>query len=216
MLQSKKISKSFGEINVLNNIDLKVDFGSIVSIYGPSGAGKSTLLYILSTLDTPDSGNVYFDSLAINELNGDQLSNFRNKKIGFIFQFHNLLEEFNVIENVCLPGYVSSNNHKLIQNKAEELLDDLGLSNRLHHKPNHLSGGEQQRVAIARSLINSPEIVFADEPTGNLDSKNSKNFIGIIKKLNETLNQTFVIVTHNKDFIKISDQSYTINKGKIS
>ena len=216
MLQAKKISKSFGEINVLNNIDLKVDFGSIVSIYGPSGAGKSTLLYILSTLDTPDSGNVYFDSLAINELNGDQLSNFRNQKIGFIFQFHNLLEEFNVIENVCLPGYVSSNNQKLIQNKAEELLDDLGLSNRLHHKPNHLSGGEQQRVSIARSLINSPEIVFADEPTGNLDSKNSKNFIGIIKKLNETLNQTFVIVTHNKDFIKISDQSYTINKGKIS
>jgi len=145
-----------------------------------------------------------------------ELSNFRNKKIGFIFQFHNLIEEFNVLENVCLPGYVSSSNFNEIKLKAEQLLVDLGLSDRLYHKPNHLSGGEQQRVAIARSLINSPDIVFADEPTGNLDSKNSKNFIEIIKKLNKKLNQTFVIVTHNKDFIKISDKSYKINKGKIS
>ena len=145
-----------------------------------------------------------------------ELSIFRNKKIGFIFQFHNLIEEFNVLENVCLPGYVSSSNFNEIKLKAEQLLVDLGLSDRLYHKPNHLSGGEQQRVAIARSLINSPDIVFADEPTGNLDSKNSKNFIEIIKKLNKKLNQTFVIVTHNKDFIKISDKSYKINKGKIS
>ena len=145
-----------------------------------------------------------------------ELSNFRNKKIGFIFQFHNLIEEFNVLENVCLPGYVSSSNNRDTENKAKELLKELGLSSRLNHKPNQLSGGEQQRVAIARSLINSPDIVFADEPTGNLDSKNSKNFIEIIKKLNKKLNQTFVIVTHNKDFIKISDKSYKINKGKIS
>ena len=216
MLEAKKISKSFGKINVLKNIDLKVEKGSIVSIYGNSGAGKSTLLYVLSTLDIPDFGKVYFENQSISNLKEKELSNFRNKKIGFIFQFHNLIEEFNVLENVCLPGYVSSSNFNKIKLKAEQLLVDLGLSDRLYHKPNHLSGGEQQRVAIARSLINSPDIVFADEPTGNLDSKNSKNFIEIIKKLNKKLNQTFVIVTHNKDFIKISDKSYKINKGKIS
>ena len=216
MLEAKKISKSFGKINVLKNIDLKVEKGSIVSIYGNSGAGKSTLLYVLSTLDIPDFGEVYFENQSISNLKEKELSIFRNKKIGFIFQFHNLIEEFNVLENVCLPGYVSSSNFNKIKLKAEQLLVDLGLSDRLYHKPNHLSGGEQQRVAIARSLINSPDIVFADEPTGNLDSKNSKNFIEIIKKLNKKLNQTFVIVTHNKDFIKISDKSYKINKGKIS
>ena len=216
MLVAKKISKSFGKINVLKNIDLKVEKGSIVSIYGNSGAGKSTLLYVLSTLDIPDFGEVYFENQSISNLKEKELSIFRNKKIGFIFQFHNLIEEFNVLENVCLPGYVSSSNFNEIKLKAEQLLVDLGLSDRLYHKPNHLSGGEQQRVAIARSLINSPDIVFADEPTGNLDSKNSKNFIEIIKKLNKKLNQTFVIVTHNKDFIKISDKSYKINKGKIS
>ena len=216
MLEAKKISKSFGKINVLKNIDLKVEKGSIVSIYGNSGAGKSTLLYVLSTLDIPDFGEVYFENQSISNLKEKELSNFRNKKIGFIFQFHNLIEEFNVLENVCLPGYVSSSNFIEIKLKAEQLLVDLGLSDRLYHKPNHLSGGEQQRVAIARSLINSPDIVFPDDPTGNLDSKNSKNFIEIIKKLNKKLNQTFVIVTHNKDFIKISDKSYKINKGKIS
>ena len=216
MLEAKNISKSFGKINVLKNIDLKVEKGSIVSIYGNSGAGKSTLLYVLSTLDIPDFGKVYFENQSISNLKEKELSNFRNKKIGFIFQFHNLIEEFNVLENVCLPGYVSSSNNRDTENKAKELLKELGLSSRLNHKPNQLSGGEQQRVAIARSLINSPDIVFADEPTGNLDSKNSKNFIEIIKKLNKKLNQTFVIVTHNKDFIKISDKSYKINKGKIS
>ena len=181
MLEAKKISKSFGKINVLKNIDLKVEKGSIVSIYGNSGAGKSTLLYVLSTLDIPDFGEVYFENQSISNLKEKELSIFRNKKIGFIFQFHNLIEEFNVLENVCLPGYVSSSNFNEIKLKAEQLLVDLGLSDRLYHKPNHLSGGEQQRVAIARSLINSPDIVFADEPTGNLDTKNSKNFIEIIK-----------------------------------
>lgn len=216
MLTAKNISKNFGKIQVLDNVNLDVQKGSIVSIYGSSGAGKSTLLYILSTLDMPDSGEVFIDNLSISELKGDKLSDFRNDKIGFIFQFHNLLDEFNVLENVCLPGYVSSSNNRDIENKAKELLNELGLSSRLTHKPNQLSGGEQQRVAIARSLINSPEIIFADEPTGNLDIKNSKNFIELIQKLNKKMNQTFVIVTHNKDFIKISDKSYTIQKGKLN
>ena len=216
MLTAKNISKNFGEIKVLDNINLNVEKGSIVSIYGSSGAGKSTLLYILSTLDKPDKGEIQIDNLSISELKGDKLSDFRNDKVGFIFQFHNLLDEFNVLENVCLPGYASSSNNNDTENKAKELLKELGLSSRLNHKPNQLSGGEQQRVAIARSLINSPEIIFADEPTGNLDAKNSKTFIELIKKLNKKMNQTFVIVTHNKEFIKISDKSYTIQKGKLN
>jgi len=216
MLTAKNISKNFGEIKVLDKVNLDVEKGSIVSIYGSSGAGKSTLLYILSTLDMPDTGEVFIDDLSISDLKGDKLSDFRNDKIGFIFQFHNLLDEFNVLENVCLPGYVSSSNNRDTENKAKELLKELGLSSRLTHKPNQLSGGEQQRVAIARSLINNPEIVFADEPTGNLDTKNSKTFIELIKKLNKKMNQTFVIVTHNKEFIKISDKSYTIQKGKLN
>ncbi len=216
MLTAKNISKNFGEIKVLDKVNLDVEKGSIVSIYGSSGAGKSTLLYILSTLDMPDTGEIFIDDLSISDLKGDKLSDFRNDKIGFIFQFHNLLDEFNVLENVCLPGYVSSSNNRETENKAKELLNELGLSSRLTHKPNQLSGGEQQRVAIARSLINNPEIIFADEPTGNLDMKNSKNFIELIQKLNKKMNQTFVIVTHNKDFIKISDKSYTIQKGKLN
>ena len=216
MLTAKNISKNFGEIKVLDKVNLDVEKGSIVSIYGSSGAGKSTLLYILSTLDMPDTGEVFIDDLSISDLKGDKLSDFRNDKIGFIFQFHNLLDEFNVLENVCLPGYISSSNNRDTENKAKELLKELGLSSRLTHKPNQLSGGEQQRVAIARSLINNPEIIFADEPTGNLDTKNSKTFIELIKKLNKKMNQTFVIVTHNKEFIKISDKSYTIQKGKLN
>ena len=182
MLTAKNISKNFGEIKVLDNINLNVGKGSIVSIYGSSGAGKSTLLYILSTLDKPDKGEIQINNLSISELKGDKLSDFRNDKVGFIFQFHNLLDEFNVLENVCLPGYVSSSNNSDTENKAKELLKELDLSSRQNHKPNQLSGGEQQRVAIARSLINSPEIIFADEPTGNLDAKNSKTFIELIKK----------------------------------
>ena len=216
MLKAVNISKYFGEINVLNNINLEVKKGSIVSIYGKSGAGKSTLLYILSTLDEANTGEVFFDSVSIKELTGNKLSEFRNKRIGFIFQFHNLLEEFNVLENVCVPGYVSKTKNSEIESRAIELLKILDLSERITHKPSQLSGGEQQRVAIARSLINSPDIIFADEPTGNLDTENSKNFIELIKKLNKKFNQTFVIVTHNKDFVKVSDFSYIIDKGKLS
>ena len=216
MLKALNISKKFGEINVLNNINLEVKKGSIVSIYGKSGAGKSTLLYILSTLDEADNGEVFFDNVSSRKLTGNKLSEFRNKRIGFIFQFHNLLEEFNVLENVCVPGYVSKRKNSEVEAKAKELLKILDLSGRINHKPSQLSGGEQQRVAIARSLINSPDIIFADEPTGNLDEENSKNFIDLIKKLNTKFNQTFVIVTHNKNFIKVSDFSYTIDKGKLS
>lgn len=216
MLKALNISKKFGEINVLNNINLEVKKGSIVSIYGKSGAGKSTLLYILSTLDEADNGEVFFDNVSSRKLSGNKLSEFRNKRIGFIFQFHNLLEEFNVLENVCVPGYVSKRKNSEVEAKARELLKILDLSERINHKPSQLSGGEQQRVAIARSLINSPDIIFADEPTGNLDEENSKNFIDLIKKLNTKFNQTFIIVTHNKNFIKVSDFSYTIDKGKLS
>ena len=216
MLKALNISKKFGEINVLNNINLEVKKGSIVSIYGKSGAGKSTLLYILSTLDESDHGEVFFDNVSSRKLSGNKLSEFRNKRIGFIFQFHNLLEEFNVLENVCVPGYVSKRKNSEVEAKAKELLKILDLKERVNHKPSQLSGGEQQRVAIARSLINSPDIIFADEPTGNLDEENSKNFIDLIKKLNTKFNQTFIIVTHNKNFIKVSDFSYTIDKGKLS
>ena len=215
MLKGKNIYKSFDNIEVLKDINIEIERGKIVSIVGKSGAGKSTLLYILSTLDKPTNGDVLFDNKKLDELKGNDLSNFRNKKIGFIFQFHNLLSEFTVLENVSIPALISSSDKEKIIIKAKEILKKLDLFDRLTHKPNELSGGEQQRVAIARSLTNSPDIVFADEPTGNLDSENSQNFIKMIQKLNKEYNQTFVIVTHNKDFFKISDYSYTIKDGRI-
>ena len=215
MLVGKRISKKFGEIIVLNDININIENGKIVSIFGKSGAGKSTLLYILSTLDIPDKGDVFFNEKNLNKLKGDRLSEFRNTRIGFIFQFHNLLEEFNVLENVCIPGYVSNSSNMEVEKKGKEILKELDLSDRITHKPNELSGGGQQRVSIARSLINSPDIIFADEPTGNLDSENSKTFIDLIRKLNKKYNQTFVIVTHNKEFLKISDYSYTLKGGEI-
>ena len=215
MLIGEKISKTFNQIQVLKNVDIKVENGKIVSIFGKSGAGKSTLLYILSSLDKPDKGEVLFDGTKISQLYGDQLSEFRNKKIGFVFQFHNLLDDFDAYENICIPGYVSGEDEYYIKKRADKLLMELDLIDRKNHKPNELSGGEQQRVAIARALINSPEIIFADEPTGNLDKENSQNFINFIKKLNKKYNQTFVIVTHNKKFMEISDYSYTLGKGEI-
>ena len=215
MLIGEKISKTFNQIQVLKNVDIKVENGKIVSIFGKSGAGKSTLLYILSSLDKPDKGEVLFYGTKISQLYEDQLSEFRNKKIGFVFQFHNLLDDFDAYENICIPGYVSGEDEYSIKKRADELLIELDLIDRKNHKPNQLSGGEQQRVAIARALINSPEIIFADEPTGNLDKENSQNFINFIKKLNKKYNQTFVIVTHNKKFMEISDYSYTLGKGEI-
>ena len=215
MLKGNNISKSFGDVKVLDNINLEFKLGNIISIFGGSGAGKSTLLYILSTLEKPDLGSVEFKEKNLISLSGDDLSKFRNENIGFVFQSHNLLSEFNVFENICIPGYVSKDKYRGVEERANQLIKDLDIQDKSKNMPNQLSGGEQQRVAIARSLINSPDIIFADEPTGNLDETNSKKFILLIKKLNKKYKKTFVIVSHNKEFLKISDHSYELNNGKL-
>ena len=215
MLKGNNISKSFGDIKVLDNINLEFKLGNIISIFGGSGAGKSTLLYILSTLEKPDFGSVEFKEKNLISLSGDDLSKFRNENIGFVFQSHNLLSEFNVFENICIPGYVSKDKSGGVEERANQLIKDLDIQDKSKNMPNQLSGGEQQRVAIARSLINSPDIIFADEPTGNLDETNSKKFISLIKKLNKKYKKTFVIVSHNKEFLKISDHSYELINGKL-
>ena len=215
MLKGNNISKSFGDVKVLDNINLEFKLGNIISIFGGSGAGKSTLLYILSTLEKPDLGSVEFKEKNLISLSGDDLSKFRNENIGFVFQSHNLLSEFNVFENICIPGYVSKDKSRVVEERANQLIKDLDIQDKSKNMPNQLSGGEQQRVAIARSLINSPDIIFADEPTGNLDETNSKKFISLIKKLNKKYKKTFVIVSHNKEFLKISDHSYELINGKL-
>ena len=215
LLEGKKIYKSYNKINVLNGIDINISSGEIVSIVGKSGAGKSTLLYILSSLENPDKGNVFIDGINLNSLDKNQIAHFRNQNIGFIFQFHNLLPEFDALENVCIPGYISENNRKDVERQGRYLLDFLDLSERIHHRPDELSGGEQQRVAVARSLIINPSIIFADEPSGNLDSKNSKQLFNLIKKLNRELNNTFVLVTHNLEFASIAKRILKIEDGKI-
>ena len=215
MLKGNNISKSFGDVKVLDNINLEFKLGNIISIFGGSGAGKSTLLYILSTLEKPDLGSVEFKEKNLISLSGNDLSKFRNENIGFVFQSHNLLSEFNVFENICIPGYVSKDKSRGVEERANQLIKDLDIQDKSKNMPNQLSGGEQQRVAIARSLINSPDIIFADEPTGNLDETNSKKFISLIKKLNKKYKRTFVIVSHNKEFLKISDHSYELINGKL-
>ena len=215
LLQGNKISKSYNKIDVLNNVDISVSSGEIVSIVGRSGAGKSTLLYILSSLEDPDKGDVLVDGINLKSLSKNQLAHFRNQNIGFIFQFHNLLPEFDALENVCIPGYISEKNRKDVERQGRYLLDFLDLSERIHHRPDELSGGEQQRVAVARSLINNPSIIFADEPSGNLDSKNSKQLFDLIKKLNRELDKTFVLVTHNLEFASIDKIILKIEDGKI-
>ena len=215
MLKGNNISKSFGDVKVLDNINLEFKLGNIISIFGGSGAGKSTLLYILSTLEKPDLGSVEFKEKNLISLSGDDLSKFRNENIGFVFQSHNLLSEFNVFENICIPGYVSKDKSRGVEERANQLIKDLDIQDKSKNMPNQLSGGEQQRVAIARSLINSPDIIFADEPTGNLDETNSKKFISLIKKLNKKYKKTFIIVSHNKEFLKISDHSYELINGKL-
>ena len=215
MLKGNNISKSFGDVKVLDNINLEFKLGNIISIFGGSGAGKSTLLYILSTLEKPDLGSVEFKEKNLISLSGDDLSKFRNENIGFVFQSHNLLSEFNVFENICIPGYVSKDKYRGVEERANQLIKDLDIQDKSKNMPNQLSGGEQQRVAIARSLVNYPDIIFADEPTGNLDETNSKKFISLIKKLNKKYKKTFVIVSHNKEFLKISDHSYELINGKL-
>ena len=214
MLKLSNIHFSYGETKVLKGIDLDVKKGEIVSIVGSSGAGKTTLLHILGTLEKIETGNYSINDKSIVDLSTNELSKFRNLEVGFIFQFHNLLPEFSAFENICLPGYISNQNKVNIEKRALELLEILGISDKKNNKPNELSGGEQQRVAIARALINSPSIVLADEPSGNLDSKNANNLHDLILKLNKELKQTFIIVTHNKELAAMTDRSLKMVDGK--
>ena len=214
MLKLSDIHFSYGETQVLKGINLDVRKGEIISIIGASGAGKTTLLHILGTLEKAKSGNYLINDKSVLNLNPNELSKFRNLEIGFIFQFHNLLVEFSAFENICLPGYISDNNKIKVEKRALELLNILGISDKKDNKPNELSGGEQQRVAIARALINSPSIILADEPSGNLDSKNADNLHELILKLNKELNQTFIIVTHNNELAAMTDRTLKIVDGK--
>jgi len=214
MLKLSDIHFSYGETQVLKGINLDVRKGEIISIVGASGAGKTTLLHILGTLEKAKSGNYLINDKSVLNLNPNELSKFRNLEIGFIFQFHNLLVEFSAFENICLPGYISENNKIEVEKRALELLNILGISDKKDNKPNELSGGEQQRVAIARALINSPSIILADEPSGNLDSKNADNLHELILKLNKELNQTFIIVTHNNELAAMTDRTLKMVDGK--
>ena len=218
MIEAKNITKFYGDLQVLKGVDLSIEKGEIIAIVGPSGAGKTTLLQILGTLDTPDAGTnsvLQFNGDNILELNDKKLSKFRNQHIGFIFQFHQLLPEFTALENVCIPGFIANRNKNEVIKAAEKLLDFLGLADRIHHKPNELSGGEQQRVAVARALINDPDVIFADEPSGNLDSASAKNLHELFFKLRDEFNQTFVIVTHNEELADMTDRKLEMRDGNI-
>ena len=215
MLIGKNIHKRYGTIEVLRGVDIDIKKGEIVSIVGSSGAGKSTLLHILGTLDKADRGTVELNEAEISSLQGRKLADFRNKNIGFVFQFHHLLPEFTALENVCIPGWLAGRKKKDVEARAKDLLTLLGLPERLDNKPNQMSGGEQQRVAVARALINNPAVVFADEPTGNLDSANAKELHDLFFDLRNKFNQTFLIVTHNEELAKLSDRVLYMKDGKI-
>lgn len=215
MLKAENIHKSFGKLQILKGVDLEVNKGEIVTIVGASGAGKSTLLGILGTLDKPDSGRVLIEGIDTGKMSKDQLSRFRNRKIGFIFQFHHLLVEFNAIENVCIPAFIAGMSKADAEKRAKGLLERLGLGHRLYHKPAELSGGEQQRVAVARALINKPALIFADEPSGNLDSNNARELHELFLQLRNEFGQTFVIVTHNEDLAALSDRKIVMKDGMI-
>ena len=215
MLTATNIVKNYGILPVLKGVDIEITKGEIVSIVGSSGAGKSTLLHILGTLDKADEGTVSLDGQRIEELSGRKLSAFRNKNIGFVFQFHHLLPEFTALENVCIPGWIAGRKKKEIIERATQLLTTLGLSARLESKPQQLSGGEQQRVAVARALINNPSIIMADEPTGNLDSANAKELHQLFIDLRNQFNQTFLIVTHNEELAQMSDRILQMKDGRI-
>ncbi len=215
MISARDIKKSYGDLHVLKGIDLDISAGEIISIIGKSGAGKSTLLHILGTLDNADQGSLSIRDQEITSFNEKNLAKFRNENIGFVFQFHHLLQEFTALENVCIPAFIAGKSKSQVETRAKEILSYLGLGERLHHKPNQLSGGEAQRVAVARALINNPAVVFADEPTGNLDKENSESLHQLILSLRKDYNLTFVIVTHNTDLAKLSDRVIILEDGQV-
>ena len=215
MLTGKNIYKRYGALEVLRGVNLEINKGEVVAIVGPSGCGKSTLLHILGSLDKADMGEIVINNTGLSLLSGNKLAAFRNKHIGFVFQFHHLLPEFSALENVCIPGWLAGRNKNEVREKAEELLQLLGLVDRNENKPNQLSGGEQQRVAVARALINNPDIVFADEPTGNLDSANAQELHQLFFDLRKQFEQTFLIVTHNEELSQLSDRVLHMKDGRI-
>ena len=215
MLSARNIHKHYNQLEVLRGVDIDIARGEIVSIVGSSGAGKSTLLHILGTLDKADKGDIILNDQQIMDLSSKKLSAFRNRHIGFVFQFHHLLPEFTALENVCIPGWIAGDKKKEVVNKAAELLKTLGLADRLENKPQQLSGGEQQRVAVARALINNPSIVMADEPTGNLDSIHARELHELFIDLRNRFNQTFLIITHNEELAKMSDRILQMKDGRI-
>ncbi len=216
MLTAKGIHKYYGNLWVLKGVEVNIHKGEIVSIVGPSGSGKSTLLHILGTLDEPAKGEIFLQDKKINQLKGRQLAAFRNRHIGFVFQFHHLLPEFSALENVCIPGWIAGRRKKEVEEQAVALLNTLGVGHRVENKPGALSGGEQQRVAVARALINNPDIVFADEPTGNLDSANAKELHQLFFDLRDRFQQTFLIVTHNEELARMSDRTLHMTDGLIT
>ena len=215
MIKVSSVTKSYGSLQVLKGVDLEIQQGEIVSIVGASGAGKTTLLQLIGTLDNPDSGNINFLDTNVNALSKKELARFRNKNIVFVFQFHHLLPEFTALENVCIPGYLSNTPKKEVEERAAELLEMLGLKDRINHKPSELSGGEQQRVSVARALINNPSVILADEPSGNLDSQNAEELHNLFFSLRDKFNQTFVIVTHNDILSNMSDRKLVMKDGVI-
>lgn len=215
MIDIKGIKKSFGSLEVLKGIDLHIDKGEVVSIVGPSGAGKTTLLQIIGTLDRPDTGTITIDGIDVSKLSSKKLSDFRNQHIGFVFQFHQLLPEFTAIENIMIPAYIAGASHREAKQRAQELLDFMGLNDRASHKPNELSGGEKQRVAVARALINHPAVILADEPSGSLDSKNKEELHQLFFDLRDKFGQTFVIVTHDEQLASITDRTIHMRDGQL-
>lgn len=215
MIRGKNIHKRFGEVEVLKGIDIEISTSEVVAITGSSGAGKTTLIQVLSSLEKTDQGQIYYDDQEISKYSSNKLADFRNLHIGFVFQFHHLLAEFTAMENVMMPALIKGDSKKVSEERAKKLLDRLGLSHRLSHKPSELSGGEQQRLSTARALMNSPKVVFADEPSGNLDSQNADQLHQLFFELREEFKQTFVIVTHDKDLAKLCDRQIALSDGKI-